>query len=786
MASMQDATAAFVPTLGSASVVLGSRAVGSLPQISSQAPQSASVSSSRQALFFSAQPSGRKWASTPNVTFRAPSTRRMRSVFLGEVKSLYRQALGGESSELQFSSPVASGTEEDDVFLASSMSYIKDKLQNLDETSRSRFISTISSMKDELSKKSPADLRRTLAATVAAVTVVSSMAGASLAEDAAAPSVDPARFNRENWIYSQFMEAIKQHEVERVSFNSEMNQAVVIDVNGNRHKVVLPPFNQNLIQTLSENKIDVAVVPTNDRGPANPVADFLSGLILPGLFIAGLYLLSRRGQGGRGGGMGGFGGGPLGMGRSNARVQMEPKTGVTFKDVAGISQAKLELEEIVDFLKDPTKYTAVGAKIPRGVILTGPPGTGKTLLARAVAGEAGVPFFSISGSEFVEMFVGVGASRVRDLFAQAKKNAPCIIFIDEIDAVGRARGGTGGGGGGGFVNDEREQTLNQILTEMDGFEGNAGVIVVAATNRLDILDSALLRPGRFDRQITVDLPDYKERRAILDVHSRGKPLGPNVDLGIIAKRTPGFSGASLANLMNEAAILAARRKKTTIETDEIDAALDRIILGAEKTDRVITEKIKKLVAYHESGHALLGAMMPDYDIVQKVSIIPRGPAGGVTFFAPDEERVDSGMYSYYYLVNQLCVALGGRIAEEIVFGEENVTTGASNDIQQVTNLARRMVTQFGMSKKVGAIRNVQQSFFSGGDQISPETQSLIDREVKELVDAAYERGTRLLLENRAVLDRMAELLIERENIGAEDIKALMEEYGVKKDELVAA
>jgi len=583
-------------------------------------------------------------------------------------------------------------------------------------------------------------------------------------------SVDPARFNRENWIYSQFIDAVMQHEVERVSFSSDMTRAVAIDINGNRHTVVLPPFDNELLKTLEDNGAAVAVTPLNQDASGNVVFDLLSSLALPALLIAGLYFLTRRSQ--SGGGMPGFGGrnSPFNMGRTTARFQMDPTTGVTFKDVAGIANAKLELEEVVDFLKDPSRYSALGAKIPRGVILTGPPGTGKTLLAKAVAGEAGVPFFSVSGSEFVEMFVGVGASRVRDLFGQAKKNAPCIIFIDEIDAVGRARSGMAGGAG--MVNDEREQTLNQILTEMDGFEGNPGVIIIAATNRVDILDSALLRPGRFDRTVQVDLPDFKERRAILDVHARGKPLSPSVDLDVVARRTPGFSGASLANLLNEAAIFAARNRRTEIVTGDMENALDRIVLGAEKTDRIITDKIKKLVAYHESGHALVGALMKDYDVVQKVTIIPRGPAGGVTFFAPNEERVDSGMYSYSYLLDQLCVALGGRAAEEIVFGEPNVTTGASGDFQQVTGLARRMVTQFGMSKKVGPVRAVYQGVFAT-ENPSPELQKIIDDEVRDIVSAAYERALTLLRTHRNVLDEMANMLMDKETIGVEDVKVLI-------------
>jgi len=403
------------------------------------------------------------------------------------------------------------------------------------------------------------------------------------------------------------------------------------------------------------------------------------------------------------------------------------------------------------------------------------------LLAKAVAGEAGVPFFSISGSEFVEMFVGVGASRVRDLFEQAKKNAPCIVFIDEIDAVGRQRGAGMGGG-----NDEREQTLNQLLTEMDGFEGNSGIIIVAATNRPDVLDSALMRPGRFDRQVTVDRPDYAGRLQILNVHAKDKTLSKDVDLDKVARRTPGFTGADLANLLNEAAILAARKDLDKVSNDEVGDAIERVMAGPEKKDRVISDKKKELVAYHEAGHALVGALMPDYDPVAKVSIIPRGQAGGLTFFTPSEERMESGLYSRSYLQNQMAVALGGRVAEEIVYGEEEVTTGASNDLQQVANVARQMITKFGMSDKIGpvALGQSQGGMFLGRDMsstrdFSEDTAATIDVEVSELVDVAYKRATKVLTDNRTVLDEMAEMLIERETIDTEDIQDLLNRSEVK-------
>jgi len=463
---------------------------------------------------------------------------------------------------------------------------------------------------------------------------------------------------------------------------------------------------------------------------------------------------------------------------------MEPQTGVTFNDVAGADGAKLELTEVVDFLKEPAKYSALGAKIPKGVIMEGPPGTGKTLLARAVAGEAGVPFISASGSEFVEMFVGVGASRVRDLFGQAKKNAPCIVFIDEIDAIGRQRAGGAGGGMGGGGNDEREQTLNQILTEMDGFEGNTGVIVIAATNRADVLDNALIRPGRFDRRVPVDLPDVKGRLAILKVHSRGKPLAADLDLQIVAKRTTGFSGASLANLMNEAAIVAARNGKTEIGYEQIDYAIDRQTVGMAKTTGTNFPERQRLVAYHEAGHAIMGLLTPDYDMVTKVTIIPRSSgAGGFTLFTPPEERLESGMYSKKYLLGQLAVALGGRVAEEIVYGKDEITTGASNDLQQVRNIARRMVAQWGfandaMGNAPVAWEMPEGNTFGQPQVTSAETEEEIDEQVKIMVKGAYDVCKKTLLDNRVFLDTMTERLIEEETLDFKQLQDMREKYAV--------
>jgi cell division protease FtsH len=492
--------------------------------------------------------------------------------------------------------------------------------------------------------------------------------------------------------YSDFVKLVNGDRIEKVTFSADGTQLLGVDVDGVRVKIEALPNDPELLNSLTQHKVDVTVLPAQE---SSGIGELAQSLIFPAALFAGLFFLSRRASGG---GMGGPGN-PMGFGKSKAQIQMVPDTGVSFDDVAGCDGAKLELAEVVDFLKQPEAYTKNGCKIPRGVILDGPPGTGKTLLAKAVAGEAGVPFISISGSEFVEMFVGVGASRVRDIFSQAKKNAPCIIFIDEIDAVGRQRGAGYAGG-----NDEREQTVNQILVEMDGFDGNPGIITIAATNRVDILDQALLRPGRFDRKVTVDLPDFKGRTRILGVHSRGKPLEPDVDLEAISRRTPGFSGAQLENLMNEAAISAARKNKSTIGWEEIDGAVDRVMVGLEKMGGNPQLKQKQLVAYHEAGHAIVGALVPDYDQVQKISIIPRSNgAGGLTFFAPQESRLESGMYSKQYLESQLAVALGGRVAEEIIYGEDMVTTGASNDIQQVANIAKRMVKEWGMSDKVGRV-----------------------------------------------------------------------------------
>jgi len=594
---------------------------------------------------------------------------------------------------------------------------------------------------------------------------------------AEAPVIQRSQYGPTDVRYSDFLKLVDSDRIEKVTFSADGTQLLGVDADGTRLKIEALPNDPQLLTQLTSHKVDVTVLPQQQ---SSGLGDLVQSLIFPAALFAGLFFLSR-GAGGQGGGQlpGGMGGpgGAMGFGKSKAEIQMVPDTGVTFDDVAGCDGAKLELAEVVDFLKQPEAYTKNGCRIPRGVILDGPPGTGKTLLAKAVAGEAGVPFISISGSEFVEMFVGVGASRVRDVFGQAKKNAPCIIFIDEIDAVGRQRGGGMGGG-----NDEREQTINQILVEMDGFDGNPGIITIAATNRIDILDQALLRPGRFDRKVTVDLPDFKGRTRILGVHSRGKPLEPDVDLEAISRRTPGYSGAQLENLMNEAAISAARLKKSSIGWEEIDKAVDRLMVGMEKKGGNPEEKAKLMVAYHEAGHAVVGALMPDYDQVQKISIIPRSSgAGGLTFFAPQEGRLETGLYSKQYMESQLAVALGGRLAEEIIYGDDATTTGASGDIQQVANIAKQMVMSWGMSEKIGNINldesNVspmQRMMMGGngsiwGDKIMRD----VEAEVEKLVNNSYLKAKEVLSNNRELFQELTDALMEREVVSAEEFQMML-------------
>ncbi|HUR92949.1 MAG TPA: ATP-dependent zinc metalloprotease FtsH [Gemmatimonadales bacterium] len=525
-------------------------------------------------------------------------------------------------------------------------------------------------------------------------------------------------------------------------------------------QVLLPVANSEAFV----KRLEDAGVPILAKEPKGGITAIIIAA-LPWIVILGLwFFLLRQLQAG--------GSRAFAFGKSKAKLLAGDTPKITFADVAGADEAKVELQEIIEFLKDPQKFTRLGGRLPKGALLVGPPGTGKTLLAKAVAGEAGRPFFSMSGSDFVEMFVGVGASRVRDLFEQGKSHAPCIIFIDEIDAVGRHRGAGLGGG-----HDEREQTLNQLLVEMDGFESNDGVILVAATNRPDVLDPALLRPGRFDRQIVVDAPDVRGREGILRVHTRKIPLGSDVRLEVIAKGTPGMAGADLANLVNEAAVLAARRNKTLVDMQDFEDAKDKVMLGVERRSLVLTEAERKLTAYHEAGHAIVAIKIPGSDPIHKVTIVPRGRALGLTASLPE---VDRHNYSKDWLIGSLAMFFGGRVAEEIIFGADKVTTGAGNDIERATGLARRMVTQFGMSERIGplAVGDKEQEIFLGREfaqrrEISERTAQMVDDEVKRLVDEAYARATEILSGNRELLDRIADALLERETIDREDLDRLV-------------
>jgi cell division protease FtsH len=571
--------------------------------------------------------------------------------------------------------------------------------------------------------------------------------------------------------YGRFLEYLDGGKVVSVDLYDGGRTAIVqaldpqVDNQLQKLRVDLPYNAPELIAKLRNSNIVFDSHPMRNDGA---LWGFLGNLIFPLLLIGSLFFLFRRSSN--------LPGGPgqaMNFGKSRAKFQMEAQTGIMFDDVAGIDEAKEELQEVVTFLKLPEKFTAVGARIPKGVLLVGPPGTGKTLLAKAIAGEAGVPFFSISGSEFVEMFVGVGASRVRDLFKKAKENAPCLIFIDEIDAVGRQRGAGIGGG-----NDEREQTLNQLLTEMDGFEGNTGIIIIAATNRPDVLDSALMRPGRFDRQVMVDTPDIKGRLGILEVHARNKKLASTVSLDTIARRTPGFSGADLANLLNEAAILTARRRKEAITITEIDDAVDRVIAGMEGTP-LVDSKSKRLIAYHEVGHAIVGTLLKDHDPVQKVTLIPRGQAQGLTWFTPNEEQ---GLTTKAQLMARIAGAMGGRAAEEEIFGHDEVTTGAGGDLQQVTSMARQMVTRFGMSN-LGPLSLEGQGgevFLGAGlmsrAEYSEVIASRIDDQVRTLAEAGHQIARKIVRENRVVIDRLVDLLIEKETIDGEEFRQIVAEY----------
>lgn len=559
--------------------------------------------------------------------------------------------------------------------------------------------------------------------------------------------------------YSAFMKHVQQDEVKQVTIVDNVISGKLKD---GKDFSTVAPSDDSLIPTLRARDIEIKA----ELPPQPPWWTTILSSLLPMLLIVGIwFMLMQQSQGG--------GGRVMNFGKSRARRYDEDNIKITFKDVAGADEAKQELEEVVEFLKHPKKYNDLGAKIPKGVLLYGPPGTGKTLLAKAVAGEAGVPFFSISGSDFVEMFIGVGASRVRDLFEQAKKSAPCIVFIDEIDAVGRQRGAGLGGG-----HDEREQTLNQLLVEMDGFGANEGIIMIAATNRPDILDPALLRPGRFDRQIVVDRPDIKGRQEILKVHVKGKPISSEVELGVIARRTPGFTGADLSNLVNEAALMAARKNKNKIDMPEMEEAAERVIMGPERRSRVISDKEKRLTAYHEGGHTLVGMLLDNTDPVHKVTIIPRGRAGGYTLSLPKEDR-------YYAtrseMLDELKVLLGGRVAEALVLKE--ISSGASNDLQRATSLARQMICEYGMSPELGPMTfgHRQDQVFLGRDigrdkDYSEEVAAKIDKEIRKFIDEAYQKTESLLNENMDKLHLIADALIERETLEGEEIDQLMK-YG---------
>jgi cell division protease FtsH len=569
--------------------------------------------------------------------------------------------------------------------------------------------------------------------------------------------------------YGRFLEYLEMGWVKQVDLYDNSHNAIVQAASpelGNRPqsiRVEIPVGASQLIQKLKEYNIDFDAHPMPRKSLLLIIA---SNLILPLIFIVGLIFFFQNSENLSPN----SGSSPMSLGKSPARFDQRPDTGISFNDIAGIDEAKGEFEEIVSFLKEPERYTLVGAKIPKGVLLVGPPGTGKTLLAKAIANEANVPFYSVAGSEFVEMFIGIGASRIRDLFKKASENTPCIVFIDEIDAVGRERGAGIGGG-----NDEREQTLNQLLTEMDGFKENKGVIVVGATNRVDILDAALLRPGRFDRQITVGLPDRLGRIGILKVHARNKPFDSDVSLVQLANRTPGFSGADLANLLNEAAILATRYKKTIITKNEVNEAVDRIIGGIAGTTMEDT-KNKKLIAYHEVGHAIIGSILENHDKVEKVTLIPRGGAKGLTWFAPDEDQM---LMSRAQLLARIVTTLGGRVTEKVIFGDPEITTGASNDLQQITNIARQMVTRYGMSS-IGPIAledNNNEQMFLGGES-NEAIADRIDLEVCKIINHCEEIATKIIVDNRVVIDLIVDRLLDSETLTGEEFRALVQEYTV--------
>jgi len=657
-------------------------------------------------------------------------------------------------------------------------------------------------------------------ATAAVLSTLSSSAvnAADYATATAPPSLAPQLVTKqsikagtpEKWIYSKFLDEVEKNDVEKVTFSPDGKKAVGVDTDGDRFTVDIPN-DPNLLSFLVQHKVEINVAPINANGgtggdaaavvvPEGDTEKFIQTFAIPGALMSLLYILPtinvlfpskqqleddakpKTPSGGRGGGLfgppGGRGGGRGGMdaeqfAKSKAKIDFSPVTNTDFSDVAGCDSAKIELEEVVDFLKAPDKYLDMGAKIPSGCLLSGPPGTGKTLLARAVAGEAGVPFINVAGSEFVQVFVGVGAARVRDLFRQARENSPCIIFIDEIDAIGRQRGSSGG-------NDEREQTLNQLLVEMDGFDTNSGVIVIAATNRVDILDEALKRAGRFDRKIEVGLPDFKGRVEILKVHAKNKPLAPDVDLEQIARRAPGLSGASLKNLLNEAAIHASRESKEIIEWDDIDWAIDRVTVGMEKPNKEAIIQDIELVAFHEAGHAIVGGLIPEYDTVTKISIVPRvSGAGGLTFFSPLEDRLDN-VVTRHYLESQLAVAWGGRLAEELVFGPSKVTTGASGDLQQIFRIARAMVCQLGFSRLPPLNYDFEGQDDSDVDwQLSGWLKERINSEIIRLASNGYYTAKKILMENEDLLWALARRLVQDDQVSQEEFHYMLYEYNAK-------
>ncbi|WP_113907370.1 ATP-dependent zinc metalloprotease FtsH [Aliidiomarina celeris] len=583
---------------------------------------------------------------------------------------------------------------------------------------------------------------------------------------------NPSSSDSRSYAYSQFVSDVNRGDIREVTINESERLITGTKRSGEQIRTIMPNQDPDLLnELLTQGNVQVQFVEPQKRSLLGTI--FISWF--PMLLLIAVWIFFMRQM------QGGGGKGAMSFGKSKARLMSEDQVKTTLADVAGCEEAKEEVAELVDFLRDPSKFQRLGGHIPKGVLMVGPPGTGKTLLAKAVAGEAKVPFFTISGSDFVEMFVGVGASRVRDMFEQAKKAAPCIIFIDEIDAVGRQRGAGLGGG-----HDEREQTLNQMLVEMDGFEGNEGIIVIAATNRPDVLDPALLRPGRFDRQVTVGLPDVRGREQILKVHMRKVPLADDVEPALIARGTPGFSGADLANLVNEAALFAARDNRRMVSMAEFEKAKDKILMGAERKSMVMTEAEKEMTAYHEAGHAIIGRLVPDHDPVYKVSIIPRGRALGVTMYLPEQDRWS---HSKQHLESMLSSLYGGRLAEQIIYGEEKVTTGASNDIERATEIARKMVTQWGLSTKMGPLLYAEDEgqVFLGrsvaqNKQMSDETMKAIDAEIREIIDRNYNRAKKILEDNIDILHSMKDALMKYETIDAGQIDDLMERREVREPE----